>query len=102
MIGKIGTDIEDGKCSWNIVTALELCSQQQRQTLNENYGIKDINCVNNVKKVFEEIGLRKRFEEFERKEYNTILGMIEAFGRESHIGTSVFDEPLRIVNKRRG
>lgn len=31
--GKIGTDIEDGKCSWLIVTALPLCDSAQRQLI---------------------------------------------------------------------
>lgn len=28
--GKIGTDIEDGKCSWLAVVALQRCSKEQR------------------------------------------------------------------------
>ena len=102
VIGKVGTDIEDGKCSWNVVTALEVCSDQQRQTLQENYGRKEKSCADKVKRVYEEIGLSKRFEQYEHDEYDTILQMIEAFSRESQISKNIFDEPLRIVNKRRG
>ncbi|CAG2174305.1 unnamed protein product, partial [Oppiella nova] len=40
-IGKIGTDIQEGKCCWPIVKALEMCDQNQRQTLDTNYGIND-------------------------------------------------------------
>ena len=43
--GKIGTDIEDGKCCWNIVTALDVCSSTQRAVLQTNYGKKDIESV---------------------------------------------------------
>ena len=31
--GKIGTDIEDNKCSWLVVQALSRCNQEQRQIL---------------------------------------------------------------------
>lgn len=31
--GKVGTDIEDGKCSWLVVTALSICSPTQRQLI---------------------------------------------------------------------
>jgi farnesyl diphosphate synthase len=30
IIGKVGTDIEDNKCSWLVVQALARCSEQQR------------------------------------------------------------------------
>jgi farnesyl diphosphate synthase len=31
--GKIGTDIEEGKCSWLAVQAIKICNQEQRETL---------------------------------------------------------------------
>lgn len=33
MIGKIGTDIEDNKCSWLICTALQLATEEQKETI---------------------------------------------------------------------
>jgi farnesyl diphosphate synthase len=33
VIGKIGTDIQDNKCSWLVVQALAKASPQQRQVL---------------------------------------------------------------------
>lgn len=35
-IGKIGTDIEAGKCSWLVVVALQRVTQQQRKILEVN------------------------------------------------------------------
>jgi len=40
VIGKIGTDIEDNKCSWLINQALAKASPEQYKLLNENYGKK--------------------------------------------------------------
>merc|ERR1711991_565050 len=33
VIGKVGRDIEENKCGWLIVTALPLCSQEQRRVI---------------------------------------------------------------------
>lgn len=39
--GKIGTDIEDNKCGWLIIKALETCSDDQKVVLEANYAKKD-------------------------------------------------------------
>jgi len=70
--GKIGTDIEDNKCSWLIVNALLLCSPEQVETLRECYGKRDRSCVEQVKNIFRNVGLVERFEEFESRMYSTI------------------------------
>lgn len=36
--GKIGTDIQDGKCSWLAVVALQRCTDKQRQIMLDCYG----------------------------------------------------------------
>lgn len=33
VIGKIGTDIEDNKCSWLICTALQHASEEQKEII---------------------------------------------------------------------
>ncbi len=33
MIGKIGTDIEDNKCSWLVCTALKIASEEQKEVI---------------------------------------------------------------------
>jgi farnesyl diphosphate synthase len=40
-IGKIGTDIQDNKCSWLVNQALSIATPEQRKILEENYGVKD-------------------------------------------------------------
>ncbi len=38
VIGKIGTDIQDNKCSWLVVQALNRCTESERTQLIANYG----------------------------------------------------------------
>lgn len=38
--GKIGTDIQDGKCSWLAVVAMQRASNEQKQIMKECYGQK--------------------------------------------------------------
>ena len=38
VIGKIGTDIQDGKCTWLIVKALESAGGEDKKTLAQSYG----------------------------------------------------------------
>lgn len=40
--GKIGTDIEAGKCSWLIVVALQRATQKQRKVLEVHVSLIDL------------------------------------------------------------
>ena len=78
-IGKIGTDIVDNKCSWVVNTAIKLASPEQRQLLDENYGRKDAEKENKIKALFEELGIRKVYAEYEERvvgELNTKIAEI--------------------------
>lgn len=66
-IGKIGTDIQDNKCSWVINTALKLVTPEQRALLDENYGIKDSENEAKVKALFNELGIDKIYLDYEEK-----------------------------------
>jgi farnesyl diphosphate synthase len=78
VIGKIGTDIEDTKCSWLIVQALKRANESQKKTLKENYGKKDPKCVAVVKRVYNELELEKVFEDYERDSYQSLISTIES------------------------
>ncbi|KAJ3677542.1 hypothetical protein LUZ60_003266 [Juncus effusus] len=78
VMGKIGTDIEDYKCSWLIVKALEKANEHQIKTLHENYGKSDAKCVAKVKKIYEDLDLPSAFLEYEESSCETLLSAIEA------------------------
>ncbi|KAF9625522.1 hypothetical protein IFM89_023833 [Coptis chinensis] len=63
VIGKIGTDIEDFKCSW---------------VFQENYGKADPTCVAKVKELYKDLNLQGVFAEYEAKSYEKLISLIEA------------------------
>ncbi|ONK78037.1 uncharacterized protein A4U43_C02F13540 [Asparagus officinalis] len=78
VIGKIGTDIEDFKCSWLIVQALERANENQMKLLSENYGKSDPACVTKVKAVYNDLNLQSVFAEYEAASYEQLISSIEA------------------------
>ncbi|KAI9561789.1 hypothetical protein GHT06_012750 [Daphnia sinensis] len=86
--GKIGTDIEDGKCSWLIVTALPMCDSAQRQLIEAHYGTKNTESVNLVKSLYQRFDIPKLYTEFEERSYKELTQMIE--GIKHQLPTSIF------------
>ncbi|XP_006652943.1 farnesyl pyrophosphate synthase-like isoform X2 [Oryza brachyantha] len=76
-IGKMGTDIEDHKCSWLIVEALGHANSNQIEVLHKNYGKKDSRSVSEVKRTYAALDLKDIFSEFERRCYNHLVTSIE-------------------------
>lgn len=99
VLGKIGTDIVDNKCSWCINKALELCTPEQRLILERNYGRKgDIEagaagdgddkraegsteaggaCERRVKEVYEALNIRQVYADYEANIYRSLNEMID-------------------------
>jgi farnesyl diphosphate synthase len=96
-IGKVGTDIQDNKNSWLVVTALQICSAKQRQVLELNYGSHDLKKVEVVKKLYRELGMEKRFAEYEENSYKAIKKLINDY---TDLPTEVFEFLLRKIYKR--
>jgi farnesyl diphosphate synthase len=77
VMGKVGTDIEDSKCSWLIVQALSRASDEQRAILEANYGRPSADCVANVKAVYKDLKLQQVYTDFEDRSYAELLQLIE-------------------------
>lgn len=75
-IGKIGTDIQDNKCSWVINKALQLASADQRKTLDENYGRKNAECEAACRKVFTDLKIDQHYLEYEEKVAKDLMAKI--------------------------
>uniref|UniRef100_A0A1B6E8U3 Farnesyl pyrophosphate synthase n=1 Tax=Clastoptera arizonana TaxID=38151 RepID=A0A1B6E8U3_9HEMI len=75
--GKIGTDIQDGKCSWLAVVALQRCTPQQRVVMEECYGSKDPEKVAKVKELYNQLSLPQLFTTYEEDSYHLIVTHIQ-------------------------
>jgi len=77
VIGKIGTDIQDNKCSWLVVKALAKVNPKQMKILEENYGQHDPKKVAKVKKLYIELELEQEFNEYEEASYKSIRKLMD-------------------------
>ncbi|XP_078334449.1 farnesyl pyrophosphate synthase-like [Crassostrea virginica] len=77
VIGKIGTDIQENKCSWLVIQALKKATPSQRKVLEENYADTDPGKVQKVKDLYKELQLKELYHEFEEESYNELLTLIE-------------------------
>lgn len=75
--GKIGTDIEDGKCSWPIVKALQMANQTQLEVITTNYGIQCEESVAKIKSVYKELDIEGFFRNFEKQQFNEICALVK-------------------------
>jgi len=79
--GKIGTDIQDGKCTWLAVVALQRASPEQKALLADCYGSKDPEKVAAVKELYEQLGLPSTYATYEDESYNIISTHIQQVSR---------------------
>ncbi|KAM9214780.1 farnesyl pyrophosphate synthase [Leptosomus discolor] len=76
LTGKVGTDIQDNKCSWLVVECLRRVTPDQRQILEENYGCKEPEKVAKVKELYDTLGMRAAFQEYEESSYRRLQELI--------------------------
>ncbi|KAJ8550509.1 hypothetical protein ON010_g10562 [Phytophthora cinnamomi] len=72
VIGKVGTDIQDNKCSWLVVQALDRATPEQRETLKQNYGRNDPDAIAVIKKLYNELDLAAVYHSYEEETYKTL------------------------------
>jgi farnesyl diphosphate synthase len=74
ILGKIGTDIWDHKCSWLIVQALMRVNTKQRKIIENNYGKKE--CEQIIKDLYNELDLKSVYEQQEANSYERIIKLV--------------------------
>jgi farnesyl diphosphate synthase len=96
-IGKVGTDIQDNKCSWLVCTALATASPAQRAVIEKNYGKDDEGAVAAVKAVYAELDLEGKFKAYEAASYAALSADIAGQG---DVPPGVFTAMLAKIYKR--
>lgn len=100
VIGKIGTDIQDNKCSWVVNKALQKANADQRKILDENYGRKDQAAEAKVKKLFDELELVSEYEKYEEEVVKEIREKIAQIDETRGFKGEVIEVFLKKIYKR--
>eukprot|EP01029_Cantina_marsupialis_P022814 TRINITY_DN559_c0_g1_i1.p1 TRINITY_DN559_c0_g1~~TRINITY_DN559_c0_g1_i1.p1 ORF type:complete len:379 (-),score=107.22 TRINITY_DN559_c0_g1_i1:160-1296(-) len=98
VIGKVGTDIQDGKCSWLVVQALRWAGPTQRRVLQKHYGKDDEEGIKAVKEVYQELNLLEMFQTYEM---DTKEQIDLAIDQTKHVPKNVYKTLLQKVFKRK-
>ncbi|XP_051576462.1 farnesyl pyrophosphate synthase-like isoform X1 [Myxocyprinus asiaticus] len=75
--GKIGTDIQDNKCSWLVVMALRIMTPEQRAELEACYGRSDAESVERVKALYDTLEMPIRYHQHEERSYQCLQKLIQ-------------------------
>ncbi|CAG2104790.1 unnamed protein product [Medioppia subpectinata] len=100
VIGKVGTDIQDGKCCWPVITALQTATADQRRQLQDNYGVHSTEAVARVKAIYKELNIEERYREYEDFTFNEICHLIDQLTLSSKIPKNIFYGFLTKIHKR--
>ena len=99
-IGKIGTDIQDNKCSWLVNQALQRATPVQREVLEKNYGRKDKTMEMEVKKVYDELKLEEVYKHFEEEQVSKLRKMIAEVDESEGLKKEIFESYLSKIYQR--
>lgn len=97
VIGKVGRDIEENKCSWLVVQALSRCTEEQKRLLVENYGKDDPKRVDKVKALYRELQLEEVFNAYEEQSHSEIKDLIAEV---TDVPTDVYNFFIKRIYKR--
>ncbi|KAI8420106.1 hypothetical protein MSG28_008688 [Choristoneura fumiferana] len=79
--GKNGSDIQDGKCTWLAVVALQRASPAQRHVLEEHYGSSKPEDVEKIKELYETLQLPHTYSVYEDATYDLLRTQIQQVTR---------------------
>lgn len=99
-IGKIGTDIKDNKCSWVVNQALLHATPEQRNLLDNNYGMKDDESEAKCKQLFKDMGIEKIYHEYEESIVQKLRQQIDQIDESRGLKKDVLTAFLNKVYKR--
>ncbi|CAG9812991.1 unnamed protein product [Phaedon cochleariae] len=78
---KVGSDINEGKCSWLAVVALQRANDEQRQIMEQYYGKPGEKAVEKIRDFYTELGLPATFAGYEEENYKIITTHIQQISK---------------------
>nr|ALL35408.1 isopentenyl diphosphate synthase [Psylliodes chrysocephala] len=70
--GKAGSDIENSKCTWLAVKALEKFTPSQRKLFDKNYGKFDADAVTVIRNLYLELKLKEEYDTYEANFFKSV------------------------------
>lgn len=98
--GKIGTDIQDGKCCWPVVTALKLANNQQKEILSQNFGVKNEESVQKVRQVYEQLNIESIYREHEQRLFEELQRLSDKLCEDYKLPIDMFQFLLTKLHRR--
>uniref|UniRef100_A0A914VTD6 Farnesyl pyrophosphate synthase n=1 Tax=Plectus sambesii TaxID=2011161 RepID=A0A914VTD6_9BILA len=79
--GKVGTDIEEGKCTWATFTTAALLSNDKakRAEFESNFGITDATAAQRAKQMMRDLNIPELYRNFQSAQYSKLCQQIDAF-----------------------
>uniref|UniRef100_A0A1B0FQH8 Farnesyl pyrophosphate synthase n=1 Tax=Glossina morsitans morsitans TaxID=37546 RepID=A0A1B0FQH8_GLOMM len=96
--GKLGTDIQDNKCSWLAVVCMQRANDEQKAVMLECYGKTEPDKVARVKELYKTLGLPNTYANYEQESYNMIKTHIQQTSR--GVPQDIFLEVLNKIYQR--
>ncbi|XP_062279382.1 farnesyl pyrophosphate synthase [Scomber scombrus] len=96
--GKIGTDIQDNKCSWLVVKAMEIMNPEQRAELEACYGRHEDASVEKVKALYNTLQMPTVYHNYEDESYQRLQKLIACHAQ--NLPHSVFLNFAKKIYKR--
>ncbi|KAF2021421.1 terpenoid synthase [Aaosphaeria arxii CBS 175.79] len=100
VLGKIGTDIQDNKCSWLVNQALNKVNPEQRKILEDNYGQKNSAKEAKVKELYNELKLAEFYEQWEEERVADLRSKIDKIDESDGLKKEIFEVFLQKIYKR--
>lgn len=81
MVGKVGSDIEEGKCSWLAVVALQRMNPSQKKIMEKYYGTPGAESIEAIKDLYIQLGLPSTYSAYEDESYKIINTHIQQISK---------------------
>ncbi|CAD5120962.1 DgyrCDS9508 [Dimorphilus gyrociliatus] len=95
--GKVGTDIEDNKCTWLVAKVLQIDNENILQILKENYGKSGQENVARVKQLYNDLSMVSVYKTYEEEAFDELERIIK---QQNILKKEPFLNLLKLIYKR--